>query len=83
MPSEAEIKELEPSPWRKECIADVIRILEDQLDKAKKGEISSVAIAMTVPGKCSGTIFSKTDDLSSLIGAISVLNYRLCKDSEE
>lgn len=77
------VKEVEFNQYRKECVDDAVRILENVLAKAKSGEVTSVAIAMTVAGKCFGTQFSKTDDISSLLGGAAHLVYRINKDLEE
>lgn len=59
-----------------------IIILEDCLREVKEGRIRSVAIAIIEKNNCMNATWSE-GDLSSMLGAISLLNYRMLKASEE
>jgi len=59
-----------------ENIADV---MDELLEMMQAGGVSSLAIAMVDRDGCANTIYSHAPSLSTLIGAVSVLQHRLCQ----
>jgi hypothetical protein len=59
-----------------------IEILEEILTQAKLGQVQSVAIGVIRPDGTMGTGWSE-GAASALLGAISLLNYRLLQSVEE
>lgn len=58
----------------------VIELLEQQLEAARRGEVSGVAIATLSPDGCAGALWAHQSDYFSLIGAVARLQYRLLQD---
>jgi len=57
---------------------EAIRILEEALATARKGNVSAVAIAVVYRDGSTGDAWSKPASTATLIGAVSVLHTRLC-----
>lgn len=56
----------------------VVKIIEDLLERAKKGEIVAVAIATIMPDLSTGSAYTLGDStIAELLGAISIMNYRI------
>jgi len=69
--------------FRDEVNQAVVDILEEALDRAKRGELAGVAIASVKSDKMTAsTVFAKTDSLPALIGAVAILQNRLLTDNE-
>ncbi len=58
---------------------DVVEKLEEILEAAKRGEISSVAIACVYRDGMTGSTWSAVPTFSMLIGALRCLEYRLMR----
>lgn len=58
---------------------DVVGKLEEVLDAAKRGEISSVAIACVYRDGMTGSTWSTVPTFSMLIGALRCLEHRLLR----
>jgi len=63
--------------------ADVIEIMQSVFCRARLGEITSVAVAFVCGAGTIGTIVSETDDCGRLLGAVSLVSYRLLDHIEE
>ncbi len=69
----AKLRVLEAEP----IAEDVIAKLEEALERAKLGELSSVAIAVVYRSGCSGQSWSQCQSLPALIGSVATLNHKL------
>ena len=58
---------------------DVVDLLEKELERAKKGEVQGIGIA-AVNSDYSFTTAYETGDNLTLIGAVSVLNHKICEN---
>lgn len=56
---------------------DVIAKLEEVLERARKGELSSVAVAVVYRDGCSGQSWSQCPSLPALIGSVAKLKHKL------
>lgn len=56
---------------------DVIKALEDMLEKAKKGEITAVFASCICPNDEVMAVWSQTDDIFTALGAIDLLKHRV------
>jgi hypothetical protein len=77
--TKGDLKVIEPEP----CGADVVEKLEEALEKAKSGELSSVAIAIVYRDGCTGSSWSAPLSYSILIGAVARLQHRLIASGDE
>lgn len=57
--------------------ADIIVKLKEALEKAEKGELSSVAIAVVYRDGSTGSSWSVAPSLGLQIGAVSMMHWRL------
>jgi hypothetical protein len=78
-PRKAKIRVLEAEPPGTDTVAK----LEEALERAKKGELSSVAFAVVYRDGTCGHGWSKAPSLSCLIGAVARLQYSLTAWAEE
>ena len=63
---------------------DAVEVIESALREAKNGKVTSVAIALVRTDGAIGTrIPESIDNIGLLLGAVSLLQYRLMKDIEE
>jgi hypothetical protein len=69
----AEIEVLDSEP----VSAHVIETLQEALDEARSGSISSVAIACVRRDGCVGNAWSKAPRMSALIGSVARLQYAM------
>lgn len=58
----------------------VVALLEQQLEAARRGEVSGVAIATLSPDGCAGALWAHQSEYFSLIGAVARLQYKLLDD---
>lgn len=63
--------------------SDIIQCLENVLEKAHAGELSSVAIASVFRDGCVASSWSSPPNASLLIGAIARMQSRLTRWAEE
>ena len=59
---------------------DVIQKLEEALAMAREGKIVGVAVAYVSNDGAVGTGFSRSECAGSLMGAVALLQHRLCRD---
>lgn len=59
------------------CRSDVVRLLEEMLEEAKRGEFIGVAIAAVTADQSSRTRWSRCDNTILLDGAVMRLHHRL------
>lgn len=57
----------------------VVEYIEQVLEMAKKGELSSVAMAYVFRDGATGTGFSAAPTRGTLIGAVSILHHKLVR----
>jgi hypothetical protein len=62
---------------------DIVEKLEAVLSKAKKGELSSVAIAVVYRDGSTGGSWSKAPSSSLQIGSVTMLQWRLARKLAE
>lgn len=62
--------------WVDRCNAETIAILRSWLERAERGEITSIAIAGVMPGGEISIEFSSTDRQAVVVGAVSLLHQR-------
>lgn len=60
---------------------DVIERLESALELARKGEVVGVAVAYVSNDGAIGTGFSRCEQAGMLMGAVALLQHRLCSDA--
>lgn len=60
--------------------ADVIQRLEEALDMARSGHIEGVAVAYVTTDGAVGTGFSRCEKGGALMGAVALLQHRVCSD---
>lgn len=63
--------------------AGIIERLERALEMAKRGELSSIAIALVYRDGCAGSVYSEPPSMTALIGSIARLQYRLMRANED
>lgn len=62
----------------------VVELLRRMLERAERGEISGVAMAMTAPDLCTASAWSmESATLAELLGSIAILQHRMLKESED
>ncbi len=69
----AELREITCEPPE----ASVVEVLEAVLKRARKGELSGVAIAMVTREGATGQEWSRLHSIGTMIGSVSVLEHRL------
>lgn len=62
---------------REECRASVIETLAEAMDRAVAGNIVAVAIAFVTPDGAINTSRSQSDNVGTLLGAVTLLQGRL------
>lgn len=60
----------------------LVKVLEETLEMARKGELSSVALAYVYRDGHSGAAWSKVPSFSCLLGATMRLQHDLMRESE-
>ena len=72
----ADLRVLEPRPARIQ--GEVVEILEEALEQARRGELSCVAIAAVLAdGMTARTVFSRTEYKPALLGSIALMQARV------
>lgn len=56
---------------------DTVRVLEEMLERAKVGDLSSVAVATVHRDGSVGSIWSEVHNLGCMAGAIARMQYRI------
>lgn len=64
-------------PFKAEVDADIVRVLEDYLDMARRGELAGVAIAGLCSDERTATTWSKATRHLALVGALERLKFRM------
>lgn len=62
--------------WADQCNAETIAILRSWIEKAERGEITSVAIAGVMPNGDVVTELSPTNQQVAFLGATALLHHR-------
>jgi hypothetical protein len=75
----ADVRVLDAEP----CGTDTVKKLEEALEKAKAGQLSSVAIAVVYRDGTCGRSWSTAPNLSCIIGSIARLQYAVMEFSEQ
>lgn len=70
---------LDPEP----AAANVIETLEEALEMARNGELSSVAIALVYRDGCSGAIWSFLHSRVAALGSISRLAHKINLEADQ
>jgi hypothetical protein len=73
----ADVRVLDAEP------CDTVKKLEEALEKAKAGQLSSVAIAVVYRDGTCGRSWSTAPNLSCIIGSIARLQYAVMEFSEQ
>lgn len=60
---------------------DVIKRLEEALEMAHAGRLAGVAVAYVTNDGASGTGFSRCESHARLLGAVTLLQHRICVDT--
>lgn len=67
------LRPVEPEP-----VPEVVRLLEETLDRARRGEVIAVALAMGCTGRCDATAYALgASDLGTLVLACERVKARL------
>lgn len=61
----------------------VIERLEETLEKAKVGELSSVAIAVVYRDGCTSRCWSDAPSMATLIGSVGMMHHLMMRDTLE
>lgn len=72
----AELKEF-PNTRRQECKDDCVKLLKEVLERAEKGEIIGCAISVIVDDQRTQSMWSETDHVALLLGAVTLTKARL------
>lgn len=63
--------------WESEVKEDIIKTLEDTLEKAKKGEFEGLAIVAGYPDGSCFTVYCKSVNQHTIISGIAILQHRI------
>jgi len=66
-----------------ECKKDAIEILEQALKEAQAGKIACCGVAVVRPNGGINSASSDTNDCGRLLGAVSLLHYRLLEQTDD
>ena len=59
---------------------DIVERLEHFLQRAKAGELKGMALAYVTTDDAIGTSWSRSEAAGTLMGAVALLQHRLCRD---
>jgi hypothetical protein len=66
-----------------EVCASVVETLEEVLAEARAGDITAVAIAIVRPNGAINSTTSETDDVGTLLGAITLMQGRVTRECDD
>lgn len=67
----------QPESWAQEVRSDVVRALEELLERAKSGEIQGLAYACATIDNCVSTGFTKSNAHSAILGGLERVKFRM------